>query len=134
MFNRTEKWLFAAAAIYASVVLSSCTIIDSNRKPPADWPKLEVTEKKVGFWEMQALCQSNGASSEVTAGVLATFLLKQYAACTVIYFDTKLATIYYASDDEYGRLAVVHERRHTKGYDHIGGTTLRDAWAAWRDK
>ena len=115
-FNRTERSLFLATAIYGAVLLvflPGCTAIDMHREPPKDWPKLTVTEHKVGFWELQTIC---GGS-----------VIAQYVACARIFFKDNACKIYYVSGDEYGRLAVEHEREHCNGRDHVGSSALRDA-------
>lgn len=125
-FNRAELSLFAAALIYGAVLLTlqGCTAIASHREPPKDWPALTVSVQKVGFWELQDICGSGGAR----------VLLQQYMACAWIRFDNRTCSIYYAAEGEHGELALEHERDHCKGKDHIGMSTLSDAWRDWKNE
>jgi len=111
------KRTIIAAALLA---LTGCTAI-GHKPPPADWPKLTVSEHKVGFWELQKICGSLGGG-----------LITQHFGCAWIYFHNMTCEIYYASDDEYGVMVLEHEREHCKGKDHYGASTMADAWTDWK--
>jgi len=113
----TGAALKLAAAILA-VTLTACTAIDTHRQPPADWPNLEVTVQKVGFWELQRVCGGN--------------LITQYFGCAWIYFATMVCNVFYAADDESAVYVIEHEKMHCRGHDHIGSSMLADGWEKWK--
>lgn len=117
--TKSERRIIYGFVIIATI--AACTAI-GHKEPPADWPKLDVSYHKVGFMELQSICGH---------GPLMLPLL-QYFGCAWIHFDTMECRIYYASDDEYGRLAVEHELDHCNGKDHIGSSLLADAWAEFK--
>lgn len=100
----------------ATVLLAGCaTTIDLSRRPPADWPQLEVVVQRVSEAEVKRICANEN-------------LLIGYA-CTAVYFDTRKCFIYLASSDPE---VLAHERLHCLGYDHPGESTMRNAWTRWR--
>jgi hypothetical protein len=123
MINRRSQQSKGLIGVYLVLVLSACTAINIHQEPPSDWPKLETTTHKVGFWEMQRHCGTSGLK----------FLLTQSLACAWIDFNTMTCRIYYAADDEHSAAhAIEHEKDHCEGRDHIGSTHLRDGWENWK--
>lgn len=102
------------------MIISGCTAINIHKAPPHDWPKLEMTVTKLGFMELQSVCEAS--------------ILMQRFACANINFDTMTCKVYYFSDDEYGKLALEHEEMHCLGYDHIGSSELAGWWHNWKQQ
>lgn len=121
MINRKSQQSKGALAVY--LLLAGCTAINVHQEPPKDWPKLEISYHKVGFWEMQRHCGTSGPK----------FLLFQSFGCAWIDFDAMTCRIYYAAQDtESAALVIEHEEEHCRGFDHIGSSTLRDYWENWK--
>lgn len=97
------------------LVLTGCTMISYERKPPVDWPKLEVSIVKLGFWKTQQKCGGN--------------ILMQALACAEFRFDTMTCTIWTSTNDVY---VMEHELAHCEGHDHIGSTYQSDLWSEWK--
>lgn len=103
-------------AIFVVLLLSGCaTVIDAGRPPPSDWPQLKETVIHT--------------SSRVAKQLCASEKLDYVDACTIIAFSKNECNIYTTTDDPD---VMAHERMHCKGYDHVGSTTLRDAWEKWK--
>lgn len=121
--NRRSQQSKGVLALYLVIALSACTAINVHQKPPSDWPKLQVSIHKVGFWEMQKICGGSYLSGVLT----------QYMGCAWIYFDKGTCEVYYAADDKESAANVIeHEVMHCEGYDHIGSSTLKDGWEQWK--
>ena len=98
-----------------ALLLSGCSTIDYSRQPPADWPVLQ--ERIVHDFSMTQQC----------AGAL--FPITVSFGCALISFVNGTCTIYLASD---APEVLVHERAHCAGYDHVGASSARDAWVAFK--
>ena len=96
------------------LLITGCSVI-GNRPPPYDWPKLMVHRHVVPHSEMRVACSQYVPWHSAAE------------SCAVIYFDLKECHIYLSLD--FPSLAVAeHEEKHCKGWDHLGDTTLLDAW------
>jgi len=102
-------------------ILSGCTAI-GHKAPPNDWPQLQVSIHKVGFWELQTICGGGGLM----------VLAFQYFGCAWIYFNDMTCKVYYAADDESGQSVIEHELEHCRGMDHMGSSMLADGWEQWK--
>jgi hypothetical protein len=101
-------------------LLSSCTIIDIHTPPPEDFPSLKVAVNYVPHHQMRDIC-----SKYVPA-----FMSPD--ACMEWDFNAKTCTIWLSKDFPPHSSVVEHEKLHCKGYDHIGDSTLRDAWTTYK--
>lgn len=113
--NRRQQISRGSLLIYFALLLTGCTMISVDRKPPADWPKLEVSIVKLGFLKTQQKCGGN--------------ILMQTFACAEIRFDMMTCTIWTSTDDVY---VVEHELAHCEGHEHVGSSHLSDVWDEWK--
>lgn len=105
------------AALLLALLLSTgvtAAEIDHSRPAPADWPKLTVTAHMVGMYDLYANCTHPAVQ----------------LGCAVIDFKARTCRIYVAEGT--GLVVLDHEGGHCDGRDHVGETTLRDAWAAYK--
>lgn len=95
----------------------ACTTI-GHEPAPSDWPKLEVHEHRVPHKVMRDVCEKY------------TSIAASPEACAEVKFKEGRCDIWLSSDFPPPAWVVEHEREHCLGKDHIGATTLRDAWEA----
>ena len=105
------KWICGLLA----ALLVGCTTIDSHTTPPSDWPNLAVAEHVVSSHAMLDACMPYMG------------FLQFPLACAIIFFEKLTCDIYVT-----GPAHLEHERMHCAGYDHIGDSTLRDAWEEYK--
>lgn len=101
-------------------MLVPITIIDNYTPPPVGWPVLrEIVIHD--FWEAQRACK-------------AVPPLRIAFMCSVVNFCTMTHTIYtgITPGTEAYEAGMIHERDHGLGKDHIGESTNRDYYAAWK--
>lgn len=114
----------AIAVVLATVaLLNGCTVIDKSTAPPADWPRLQVTETLVGTLDMIVRCYKHLPLGMMLLGGIPL-------ACAEIDLNAGTCTIWYASITPTQSLD--HEREHCDGHDHVGESTLRDFFARWK--
>ena len=104
-----------AAALLA---LTGCTVVNEHKLPPADWPALEITVERNGFWETQEKCGRNVAE---------VLLIGPALGCMWVNFDEMRCRIYLWLD-----VVLEHEMLHCQGYDHYGSSDLADYWEQWK--
>ena len=95
------------------LLIVGCAANDYTRLPPADFPALQITTIQ---------------DDEAVSNLCPQSLLAQSFACATLFFDRlecRVVLPTYPPDWVRG-----HETDHCRGYDHIGDTTLRDAWEA----
>jgi hypothetical protein len=97
-------------------LLTGCTTI-GHVPPPADWPVLAVTVKRVEHKEIRAACWDTPWYMSVEA-------------CAVVRFSNMTCTI--LLDVTHGDEFLEHEQEHCRGKDHTNETTFADAWAKWK--
>ena len=104
-------------ALLLALLLPACATIDLETPPPVGWPKLE--ERVVyGF-----------AATQKCAGAFFPFTIA--AGCAHIHLGDMTCTLHFPSENvSPGTMA--HERGHCMGYDHPGGTTIRDLWERYK--
>jgi hypothetical protein len=93
----------------------ACTTI-SHQAPPPDWPKLSLVAKEVSHKEMRDMCNQWAHWAMSPSG------------CAVIDFAARTCTQWRSKDFPLSASEREHEDEHCRGKDHIGSTTLRDAW------
>lgn len=104
-----------------ALTLSGCSLIDTHRAPPADWPALAVTEHHVSFSAMYRACAPYAGFGALPVG------------CSVIFFERGTCEIFAPDlDAETLALLIEHERAHCAGHDHIGASTLAEGWQAYK--
>lgn len=119
--NRRQQQSKGLLATYLSL-LAGCTMINTHKQPPSDWPKLKTSIHKVGFWELQKICGSLGGG-----------LITQNFGCAWIFFDKGTCEVYFAADDqESADLVIAHELMHCDGFDHLGSQALAQGWIEWK--
>lgn len=102
------------------LVLSGCTAIDMSRPPPADFPKLTITERYVLQDQLPDICKK------------AAPLFMVAKACAVFYFKSKRCEIWYSEDNLPSHDVIEEERAHCAGYDHVGSSALHEMWENWK--
>jgi hypothetical protein len=110
----------ALAGALVAVMLAGCTMIDAHRPAPADWPPLAVVERRASFLEVQRACKPD-------MPLMLSLVVGVYLGCARIHFDANLCEVWLLEGADEATAA--HERMHCAGYDHIGGTVLRDGWS-----
>lgn len=110
---------FLAVCFFSFSGLAVANEIDLNRPPPGDFPMLKVIEHYVPQKEMHARCITSAWNA---------------IACTDVIFERGEANIWFSNDPMPDKATVEHEYLHTKGYDHIGETTLHDKWKEYKER
>ena len=106
------------ALLLASTYLPGCTIVGHEKV--LGWPELTVREHYVPHRVMRDKC-----AKYVPFGMSPD-------ACMEFNLNAGTCDIWYSADFPPGPGVVEHERLHCRGYDHIGGTVLSRAVAAWK--
>lgn len=106
-----------------AAALAGCTVMDQHSAPPSDWPALVVHEHAVSCTAMVAKCYQYLSLPMKLMGGLPL-------GCAEIRFDQGRCDIYTCWMSPADVLA--HERLHCRGYDHIGDSTLRDAFQHYK--
>ncbi len=90
--------------------------IDFSRKPPVDWPALEVRVHDVSREQLGRSCPIAAHSY----------------GCASLDFCARSCTIFLLNGMDAIRRGQVmdHERAHCQGYDHPGSSTMRDGWTS----
>ena len=115
------KTLLLIAALAA---VSGCaTMIDQHVEAPKDWPLLDVRDNVVGAWEIQRKCYKYVPLGWKLMGGFA-------GGCAEINFEERTCNIYRAYDASPEWME--HEKDHCLGRDHVGDSTLADAWEAYK--
>ena len=99
------------------LALTGCTVVNEHRAPPADWPALDITIERQGFWETQEKCGRSVAE---------VLLIGPALGCMWVNFDEMRCRIYLWLD------VLEHEMLHCRGYDHYGSSDLADYWEQWK--
>jgi hypothetical protein len=115
------KPISVALAVLASLVAGCATVIDEHMPPPDGWPTLETRTVYLGPIALEKKCWKYQPLYMKLLGGLAI-------QCVEANFDELTCTQYRPRDPTDGDQ---HEAEHCEGRDHVGETTLRDAWAAW---
>ncbi len=112
-FRRHRRFL-AAALLPPLCALAACATIDMSQKPPSDWPMLHMEILQNVPKLVKAYCPGFGVFG-----------------CTVSEFDgvrcLVMMTTYSQRD-----LDIELSHKHCMGYDHVGETTMRDAWSDYK--
>jgi hypothetical protein len=108
--------ILALAALAA--LLPACSTIDSHEKI-AGWPELRIVEHFVPDAAMRTRC-----AKYVPFGLMPE-------ACAEFYFDRGECHIWYSADFRPQPYVMEHERLHCEGFDHPGGSSLREALARY---
>lgn len=95
-----------------------------HQEAPADWPKLETRVHRVGLIELHRRCAKYMTTTQriTSLGIV--------GGCAEINFATNRCDIW-LPEGENDPMYEKHERDHCLGRDHVGDTTLRDAWNNW---
>lgn len=102
--------------------ISGCATVISHEPAPADWPALTRSTHYVGIFELQRQCYS---SIPLIWKLLGGFAMQ----CVQIDFAARTCTKYRPENTTDGD---DHEEDHCDGRDHVGESTLRDAWAMYK--
>ena len=105
-----------AAALLAAA--AGCSTIDEHNRVEG-WPELRVIEHYVSDDAMRERC-----SKYVSFGMLPE-------ACSEFNFVRGECHIWYSADFRPQPYVMEHERRHCEGFDHPGGSSLREALARY---
>lgn len=105
-------------ALSISVFMAGCTIVGHERV--LGWPELEVVEHYVPHHVMRDRC-----AKYVPFGMSPD-------ACMEFNLHAGTCDIWYSSEFPPSASVKEHERLHCRGYDHIGGSVLKNAVAAWK--
>lgn len=114
LHRRSSRLCGIAASALVTLLCSACTVVGHIRT--TDWPSLSVTESKVDVATMMEHC------SRYT-----NVLTWPPLACSEFDLTARTCRIWYVWD-----IHLEHERLHCAGYDHIGGSTMREAVAILR--
>lgn len=108
------------------MVLFSCATfaameqeIDLSRPPPKDWPILKK--------------ETHIVTTDVVKKHCPAIWIPKIAACTTVYFQSKLCVTWYVKGWEKDKEVIEHEDKHCQGYDHVGSTQLRDNWNEYKE-
>jgi hypothetical protein len=107
--------------MFIAAMLLGCSTIDMHTPPPEHWPVLEERIERGGFFELQERCKNPWP-----------VLIVAVFACAIPDLVALICLIFALEDDD---SHLPHERLHCRGYDHPGGTSLREyyeRWMAWR--
>jgi hypothetical protein len=108
--------------VAASAFLAGCaTLIDESTPPPDGWPPLAARVVYLGPIDLERKCWKYQPLYMKLLGGLAI-------QCVEVNFDELTCTKYRPRDPTDGD---EHETGHCEGRDHVGESTMRDAWAAW---
>lgn len=104
--------------ILALALLTGCAVaMDMGNEPAEGWPQLKVVEHHIQHDLMKARCAKYGTWA---------------MACAEVDFRAARCDIWYSADFPPSPAVQRHERLHCDGFDHEGGSALRDAWLAYR--
>ena len=106
------------ASALALLMLAGCTVVGHQRTE--GWPQLKVTEHYVANATMRDKC-----AKYVAFGV-------SPLACAEFNLRAGTCDIWFSADFPPPHTVIEHERMHCQGYDHIGGSTMRNALRAIR--
>lgn len=112
-----------ALPVIAALIAGACTMIDIARPPASDFPKLAITEHYVSWAVMREKCGKYDPPGMMNYGCMEYDLIRE------------TCHIWLVAEPPPSPDTVAHERLHCRGYDHVGESTLRDAWQAvkeWR--
>ncbi len=93
--------------------------IDMHTLPPVDFPKLSIVVHQVSHTEMLERCQD---------------ALWKPLACAETNFKNMVCDIWYSDDVPPTKAIIDHEELHCKGYDHVGESSIRDAWEKYKQR
>ena len=109
-------------------IVAGCTMIG---KPPIEgWPKLEVVWHRVPSKEMVDFCVE--ANSDNPLVYLHGSPLVMILGCAEADFGRGVCDIYVPEAEYPDRWLDEHERLHCEGWDHYGGSGMRDSWIEWQ--
>lgn len=111
----------AACVVQLSTVLSAlsgCTVV-AHDAPTPDWPALDVVVHRIPHKDMRNACMQY------------THWLNSPEACATVNFKDNRCDVYLSNEFPVASHEE-HEYMHCKGFDHVGETTLRDAWLNYR--
>lgn len=117
--------MFLTRALILALLLTGCTMIDMDQPPAKDFPKLAITEHYVSWAVMREKCQKADVPGIMSVG------------CTEYDLIRETCHIWLVADPPPSPETIAHERLHCAGYDHVGESTLQDAWQAvkqWRQQ
>jgi hypothetical protein len=107
------------SALSISALMAGCTIV--GHQQVLGWPELRVAEHHVPHHVMRDKCAKYapfGMSPE---------------ACMEFNLHAGTCDIWYSAEFPPSKAVMEHERLHCRGYDHVGGSVLKDAVAAWKE-
>ena len=113
-----------AIAITAVLLTGACTMIDTQRAAPDDWPRLALYEHHVPVGELWRQCYP-------AMGLWAKLILATPEGCYKLSFDRMRCDMYFFKGYEDSRVTQ-HEQEHCAGMDHPGDSTLHNAWTKWK--
>ena len=108
------------------VGLTGCATLISANPPPTDWPRLSVSIHRVSTYEVLKRCSKYLTPAARLIG------LGLVGGCAEINFARFRCDIWVPVDVDAGVLE--HEMDHCFGRDHLGESTLRDAWLTYRSR
>lgn len=103
-----------------ALAVSGCAVVRGSSDRPADFPVLRTTAHFVSTVEMRDRC-----AEFAPPGTLVE-------ACAAWNFIAGTCDIWIARDFVSWSV-IAHELQHCAGVDHVGETTLRDAWRNWKE-
>src|SRR5262245_54900813 len=121
-----QDWavMFKPIAIVLAVLasLAGCaTVIDERMPAPDGWPTLEAHTVFLGPIALEKKCWKYQPLYMKLLGGLVI-------QCVEANFEELTCTQYRPRDETDGD---AHEAAHCDGRDHVGESTMRDAWTAW---
>lgn len=113
------------AGLFALVMtfLSACTPMPHKPVIGPDFSQYQVTEHRIGCWEMQQRCLP-GVPFPIKP------LLVAPLGCATVDFERKTCDIYTCAISP--GFVLTHEREHCRGMDH--GGQIQQAWDAYIQK
>lgn len=117
---RLRRWGQALAILLGFAAAAACTTIDEHTPAPKDWPNLSIHEHRVAHSIMRDAC------------VPYTGFWSYPEACSIVNFETLRCDIWLSADFPLLPGTLEHERAHCAGHDHVGDTTLADAWKLFK--
>ena len=109
-------------ALAVLALLAGCaTVIDEHMPPPDGWPTLEMRTVYLGPVALEKKCWKYQPLYMKLLGGLVI-------QCVEANFEELTCTQYRPRDATDGD---AHEAEHCDGRDHVGESTMRDAWTAW---
>ena len=104
------------------LLLAGCSVINYSTRPE-DFPGLKITVHEYpSIAEVRQACDQ---AAQKYGQSISAFVV----ACSEWRFDTLSCAVHVPVDSPE---LLEHERAHCQGYDHVGESTIADAWKAYR--